>query len=269
MANYKQQVTASELVSSIPVRTGLTAVYGTYGASADPIVSVGSVASAGLGGASIRILDQRGGASQGWQTIIPGQAQTVQTTGVAQILVEATGDAGVVAAKSTGAFVLGPVVAAGIAVNIAGVTLTEGVEWLKGANTGEAATNLSLAIAANSGLGSLVQVVDITVVTVTSRSVNLRAQFAGAWGDQILLASTGASIVASGIAMTGGFDTGTGTVMAPVKLFSLIGECIARGCRTELYYVGIGNAPIFNNFASATLEGEWEPNQYWPLNGRV
>lgn len=271
--NYKQQVIAKELESILAIRTRVTTAYAEVsdGTDVHPVVTVGSTVAA-AGGASIRVFNQRGNVDANWKAL-PGFGSVAQgafTTGVAQILTESTGLATATpASAASGTFSLLNV-AGGEVVTVGGITFTEGVDWLKGADDDAAATALAVAIAANPTLALIVgtNATASTNLGVTPSVVTITSLVASSIFNTIDISSANATIVASAATLLGG-STGSSSYLNPLNLMTIIAECASRGLKVELYAVTNGTAPTFGNFAGAVLQGAFDPLPYWPLSGRV
>jgi hypothetical protein len=270
--NYKQEVIAHELVGILALRTPHATAY-ALDSGGEPVVTIGNVTAGEVSAASLRIYDQRGNVDAGWDAL-PGfpltNTQPVYTTGVAQILVESQGIAATsAAARATGtfAFTLG---AALSVITIAGITLTEGTDWAKGANDDAAALALKNAINAQPTLALLVVATNTNSLNlgVTPSYVTITALAAGSFFNTIDISSSSGTIVASGATMAGG-SAGTASYLDSLTLTTLIAECGQRGLKVELYAVDDGLTPDFANFGTAVLIGAFQSNWYWPLSSLV
>lgn len=266
-ANFKQQVTAQQLVSELAVRTKLTCNYADV--SGNPVALFGSQA-AGGGGGGVRVLDQWAaidGSASGF-TDLPGFSassyQPVYTTGVAQILFESTGDVTVAAVAASGTVQVTGDAGVGDKITVNGVDFTGGTNWTITGNI--AADADALAVAINADPTTLVTAVSDGVDTVT-----LTATVVGPLGNNITLAKTEVvgTFVLSGAALTGGVGTPPGFIMPYDRLLAVIGECARRGLKVELYAVSAGVAPVFANIGVAAKQAEFFPNQYFALNSLV
>ncbi len=271
MSNYKTETIASELVSVLPLRTALPASW-AY-ASGIPTVTLGLTALMAGGGATIQIKDQRNEVDAGFRAL-PGfnaVQQPVYTTGVAKVIVESQGDPSAALVAASGTLTLGnalnaPFLAGGT-LTIAGVVLTEGVDFAAGATDDTSATAIAAAINAHPTLSVLVTAV-ATLGGAGNSTVTVTADMAGQAGNAITTVTNAGAVAVWGAAtLVGGSGGAYSTVMPTTTFMKVWGELAKRGLKLELWETIHNTAPTAA--ATSYLVAEFWPSDYWMITSLV
>jgi hypothetical protein len=253
MANYKQQATASELASALTTRLRASVIYGEV--AGVPVALLGT-GLAGSQSASIRVQDQRGDVDAGWDNIA-GYQQTVWTTGVAQVLVENSGDLPhdhlAVNAVSFSAFVANDTVTIGGILFTGKAAPASNVEFLIGATDAATAVNFAAKVNAHPTISTLV------TASVFTNLVSFYAVVPGGAGNKITLA-----ISAHGSVTGATFLLGAGKAGGMYTLDTVVAtnECVIAGQTliadaalqdTTHFVVGINDTTTAANLVTAIL----------------
>lgn len=252
--NYKSQENASELVSILPIRTGLPAVYATTtGGEAECLL--GTIG-AGDQGATLVCLDQRGGEAAGWLDIAR-KSQKVFTTSVIQVLAESTGvvsdvlaasgiviDGAAVVATNTFTMTYTPygLLAGGVTLTARAAPANEN-EFLVGLNDNATMANLAAAINNHSVLSQYfvaeANLAAVTVTYLTPGTAGNTLRFSAGGGTLTVLASASGWFYGGTGNSFGIVTADPGTIIATdaITIGNVTFTAIAPGVPTAIQFV--------------------------------
>ena len=270
MSNYKTEATAYDLADELARRTGLPCTWGYV--SGVPTVRVGVTTLKTAGGIAIQIQDRRGEADGNWDALpgFNGTSQPVYNTGVAKLVSEALVDVSVAPAFATGTLTLTNPTPLDNNVVINGVTLTAGTHFVAGATDDISATNLAAAINAHPTLSGLVTAV-ANPGGAGNSTVVITAKIAGAAGNAITTTETATAAAWGGATLTGGAGASQGAVLSQGVFMKVWAAVSKRGLKVEHWQTAVGTPPMSDNSTMSTsyFQGEFFPNDFWPLSGQV
>lgn len=273
MSNYKAEALAYELASILATRTGLPcAVKPTSGL---PEVRVGTPEYPDAGGVTIVCQDQRAEEDLGWDAL-PGfpvpNVQPVYTLGVAKVITESTEALSGVEVKASGTLTIGGGVDAPFTalatITIGNTVLTEGTDFAAGATDATSATAIANAINAHPVLKQLVTAVATLGGGGLDSTVVITSKIAGLGPNNLATTETAGSASWGAATLTGGSGSFSSSNKTPAfTMMKIWAELAKRGVKLELWQTAEGDAPTSAN--TSYKQAEFNPNEFWPLNGLV
>jgi hypothetical protein len=271
MANYKTEATAADLADELARRTGLPAAWGYV--SGVPTVRLGEVTLKTAGGIAIQVQDRRNEGDAGWDAL-PGfsnVSQNVYNTGTLKIVSEGLVDVSVTPAYATGTYTATGVNVDTQTVTINGVVLTSKTVPVTTSDYAIGADSVAAAQALKNCINNHPQLKNLVLASGVAAIITLTAKMPGAAGNAITTTETQTNGSFAAGVLGGGAGTSQGAVTPLGIEMKVWAACAKRGMKVEVWETAVGTPPMsdFSTMATSYLQGEFYPNDFWPIQGQA